>query len=71
MCLVKWINSIHPLMSAPCKQRDIQDTHVPYAEYITRDVKRFVARQWKLDLVIFVDEHPSGICNSDDARAYS
>lgn len=42
---------------------------VPYAEYITRDVARFVAKAVETGFeVIFVDEHPSGICNSDDAE---
>ena len=35
---------------------------VPYAEYITRDVARFVAKAVETGFeVIFVDEHPSGI----------
>lgn len=42
---------------------------VPYAEFITKEVAQFVAQAAKKGFeVIFVDEHPSGICDCEDGE---
>jgi len=43
---------------------------VPYAEFVTREVAKFAAQAVKCGFeVIFVDEHPSGICDCDGEEA--
>jgi hypothetical protein len=43
---------------------------VPYAEYVTGEVARFAAQAVKRGFeVIFVDEHPSGICDCEGEEA--